>query len=109
MYIENGDSDTSYLGVLECFEFYEILYLYSGIVDAILILNAGKISAAKDLTGEQARDLTASIEKIDSKLAMLRDKLKKTQFNRKMELNIEIKKKLEQQAKGLTKCNTEGD
>lgn len=75
--------------------------LYSGIVDAISIFNAKKVSAAKDLTGEQARDLTASIEKIDSELAILRGKLKKeTQFNRKMELNIEIKK-LEQRKKEI--------
>lgn len=75
--------------------------LYSGIVDAISIFNAKKVSAAKNLTGEQARDLTASIEKIDSELAILRGKLKKeTQFNRKMELNIEIKK-LEKQKAGL--------
>ena len=76
--------------------------LYSGIVDAISIFNAKKLSAAEDLTGEQARDLAASIEKIDSELAILRGKLKKeTQFNRKMEFNIEIKQ-LEQQKKGLT-------
>lgn len=75
--------------------------LYSGIVDAISILNAKKVSAAEDLTGEQARDLTASIEIIDSELVILRGKLKKeTQFNRKMELNIEIKK-LEKQKKEI--------
>jgi hypothetical protein len=75
--------------------------LYSDIVDAISIFNAKKVSATENLTGEQARDLTASIEKIDSELAILRVKLKKeTQFNRKMELNIEIKK-LEKQKKEI--------
>lgn len=54
------------------------------------------------MTGEQARDLTAKIEKIEAELALLRGKLKKeTQFNRKMELNIEVKK-LEKQKKELT-------
>ncbi len=75
--------------------------LYSGIVDTISILNAKKVSAIEGLTGEQARDLTAKIEEIDAEFEILRGKLKKeTQFNRKMELNIEIKK-LEQKKKGL--------
>lgn len=79
-----------HINVMNLSNFYT---LYCDIVDTISILNAKKVSAVEALTGEQARDLTAKIEKIEAELAILRGKLKKeTQFNRKMELNIEIKK-----------------
>lgn len=76
--------------------------LYGDIVDAMSILNAKKVSIITSLTGEQARELTGKIEKIDAELTILRGKLKnEIQFNRKMELNIEIKK-LDKQKKDLT-------
>lgn len=75
--------------------------IYIDIVDTISIHIAKKVSAIMPLTGEQARELTSKIEKIDTDLAILRSKLKKEiQFNRKMELNIDIKK-LEKQKKEI--------
>ncbi|HEY8361922.1 MAG TPA: DUF4391 domain-containing protein [Tissierellaceae bacterium] len=45
------------------------------------------------VTGAKARELSAKIEDIEQRIANLRSKLKKeSQFNRKMELNIEIKR-----------------
>ncbi|HZJ57083.1 MAG TPA: DUF4391 domain-containing protein [Clostridia bacterium] len=46
-----------------------------------------------NITGARARELSAKIEDIEQEIISLRSKLKKeTQFNRKMELNIQIKK-----------------
>ena len=67
--------------------------LYSGIVDVLSIHNARAVAPAAALTGELARALTAKLETLDAQMAGLRSKLKKEQqFNRKMELNLEIKK-----------------
>jgi len=45
------------------------------------------------ITGAEARELSAKIEEIEQKINSLRSKFKKeTQFNRRMELNIEIKR-----------------
>jgi ribosome-binding protein aMBF1 (putative translation factor) len=45
------------------------------------------------ITGAEARELSAKIEEIEGQINSLRAKLKKeSQFNRKMELNIEIKR-----------------
>lgn len=68
--------------------------LYSDIVDAISIFNASQlIGVQKELTGEQARALTAQIERLEQQIAELKAQMKKeTQFNRKVELNMEIKK-----------------
>lgn len=68
--------------------------LYSDIVDAICIYNVSSILPDKQaVTGSEARQLSAEIEYIEHQIATLRAKLKsETQFNRKMELNIEIKK-----------------
>jgi len=45
------------------------------------------------ITGAEARGLSAKIEDIEQRIISLRSKLnKETQFNRKMELNIEIKR-----------------
>lgn len=67
--------------------------LYSDIVDAISIYNLSAIMATDDnITGAKARELSAQIEDIEQEIVILRSKLKKeSQFNRKMELNIEIK------------------
>ena len=65
--------------------------LYSDMVDAISIKNAEAISNA-ELTGEQARELTAKIDEIDSRIELLKARMKKeTQFNKRVEINIEIK------------------
>lgn len=68
--------------------------LYSDIVDAISIYNLSAIMPTDDtITGAEARELSAKIEDIEQRIANLRSKLKKeSQFNRKMELNIEIKR-----------------
>lgn len=68
--------------------------LYSDIVDTISIYNLSTIIPTDDnITGAEARELSAQIEDIEQEITSLRAKLKKeTQFNRKMELNIEIKR-----------------
>ena len=68
--------------------------LYSDIVDAISIYNLSAIMPTDDtVTGAQARELSAKIEDIEQRIANLLSILQKeTQFNRKMELNIEIKR-----------------
>ena len=68
--------------------------LYSDIVDTISIYNLSAIMPTDDnITGAEARELSAKIEDIEQEITSLRAKLKKeTQFNRKMELNIEIKR-----------------
>lgn len=68
--------------------------LYSDIVDTISIYNLSTIIPTDDnITGAEARELSAQIEDIEQEITSLRAKLKKeSQFNRKMELNIEIKR-----------------
>lgn len=80
--------------------FTNFFALYSDIVDTISIYNLSTIIPTDDnITGAEARELSAQIEEIEQKIINMRSKLKKeTQFNRKMELNIEIKK-LEQNRK----------
>src|SRR5690554_256931 len=74
--------------------FINFYTLYSDIVDAISIYRLSTIMPTDDrITGAEARELSAKIEDIEQEITSLRAKLKKeTQFNRKMELNIEIKR-----------------
>ena len=74
--------------------FTNFFTLYSDIVDAISIYNLSAIMPMdENITGAEARQLSAKIEEIEQEIVSLRYKLKKeSQFNRKMELNIEIKK-----------------
>lgn len=74
--------------------FTNFFALYSDIIDAISIYNLSTIIPTDDnITGAEARELSAQIEDIEQEITSLRAKLKKeSQFNRKMELNIEIKK-----------------
>ena len=67
---------------------------YADWVDAISVFNAQtKIHADAGLTGEDARRLLAEQEQREAKIAALRAELKKeTQFNRRVEINIEIKR-----------------
>lgn len=71
--------------------FYE---LYSDLVDRISIHNAQFIiHNCENLTGEQARELLARRQATEAKIAALRAELKReTQFNRKVEINMEIKR-----------------
>ena len=74
--------------------FINFYTLYSDIVDAISIYRLSTIMPTDDnITGTEARELSTKIEDIEQEITSLRAKLKKeTQFNRKMELNIEIKR-----------------
>jgi len=74
--------------------FINFYTLYSDIVDAISIYNISFVLPTNgNITGAEARELSAKIEDIEQRIANLRSKLKKEpQFNRKMELNIEIKR-----------------
>ncbi len=77
--------------------------LYNDIVDTISIYNLSTfVPIDNNLTGTEARKLSAQIEDLEQKIKNLRSKLKKeSQFNRKMELNIEIKKLEERKNKLL--------
>lgn len=68
--------------------------LYSDIVDAISKYNAKLITGKETkISGEKARELISKINDIDQRIAALRVTLKKErQFNRRMEISIEIKK-----------------
>lgn len=74
--------------------FANFFALYSDIVDAISIFNLSTIMPSEEhITGVEARELSNQIEEVAQKIASLRSRLKKeVQFNRKMELNIEIKR-----------------
>ena len=67
--------------------------LYCDIVDTVSIYNAtALIPTDLDISGEEARIITAEIEGLEKQIASLKSKLKnETQFNKKMELNIEIR------------------
>lgn len=90
------ESDSALFAKLDIkqMRFTNFYALYSDIVDAISIYNLSAIMTTDDnITGAEARELSAQIEDIEQRIINLRSKLKKeTQFNRKMELNIEIKR-----------------
>ena len=66
--------------------------MYSDLIDAIAIFNASRLTD-KEINGEDARKLLRRNAEIDSQIAALRAELKKaTEFNRKMEINLKIKK-----------------
>lgn len=89
-----NDSDLFAKLDIKQMRFTNFYTLYSDIVDAISIYNLSAIMPTDDtITGAKARELSAKIEDIEQRIANLRSKLKKeSQFNRKMELNIEIKR-----------------
>lgn len=74
--------------------FTNFFALYSDIVDAISVYNVSNIIPDDTaITGTEARQLSAEIQGIEQQIAASKAKIKsETQFNRKMELNIEIKK-----------------
>ena len=82
--------------------------LYADIVDTISKYNAKLITGENtEISGEEARELVSKIANIDQRIAALRFELKKeTQFNRRMEINIEIKK-LEQTRVNLIRRQNE--
>lgn len=67
---------------------------YTDWVDRLSIRKAQeKVQTTDELTGEEARQLLAQREQVEKEIAALRAELKKeTQFSRKVELNMKIKK-----------------
>ena len=67
---------------------------YTDWVDKLSVQNAQeKMQVSDDLTGEEARQLLAQREQVEKEIAALQAELKKeTQFSRKVELNMRIKK-----------------
>lgn len=66
--------------------------MYSDLLDAIAVFNVSKLTD-KEINGEDARKLLRRNAEIDNQIAALRAELKKaTEFNRKMEINMKIKK-----------------
>ncbi len=90
------ESDSALFAKLDIkqMRFTNFYALYSDIVDTISIYNLSTIIPTDDnITGAEARELSAQIEDIEQEITSLRARLKKeSQFNRKMELNIEIKR-----------------
>lgn len=83
--------------------FRNLYALYDDFVSAVYAFKAEEIlNHPADITPEEARELTLTIQRLDEEMTSLKGKLKReTQFNRKMELNIQMKK-LEQQRQQLT-------
>ena len=66
---------------------------YSDMVDVLCQAMVQQAGASAEVTGEQARQILHGIASLDTRIASLRAELKKeTRFNRKMELNIQIKR-----------------
>lgn len=89
-----GDSSLFEKLDIKKMRFTNFYMLYSDIVDSISVFNISNIIPAEvALTGVEARKLSMDIEALEQDISILKAKLKKeTQFNRKMELNIEIKR-----------------
>lgn len=68
--------------------------LYSDMVDAISVYNVSNIMPDDiSITGAEARQLSSEIQCIEQQITALKAKIKsETQFNRKMEFNIEVKR-----------------
>lgn len=74
------------------FRYTNFFDMYSDIVDTIAVFNAEKLTD-EEISGDKARELLRRNAEIDSQIATLRAELKKaTEFNRKMEINMKIKK-----------------
>lgn len=88
------DSPIPYRLDIKQMRFTNFYAFYSDLIDAMSIYNASIILSSNiNMTGDEARKFTSKVEFIEQEIATLRTKLKKeTQFNRRMELNIQIKK-----------------
>ena len=74
------------------FRYTNFFDMYSDIVDAVAVFNAEKLTD-EEISGEDARELLRRNAEIDSQIAALRAELKKaTEFNKKMEINLKIKR-----------------
>lgn len=75
------------------FRFTNFFDMYSDIADSVSIHNAQCLIHKENITGEQARELIRRNNELEGRITALRAELKKeTQFNKKMEINMEIKK-----------------
>ena len=90
------DSDSALFAKLDIkqMRFTNFYALYSDIVDAISIYNLSTIMATDiNITGAEAREIATKVEGLEKQIASLKSQInKETQFNRKIELNIKIKK-----------------
>ncbi len=75
--------------------FTDFYSLYSDIVDTICIYNAelrGIVHADSEISGDEAREIVRQMDELDDKITKLKAKIKnETQFNRKVEMNLEIR------------------
>lgn len=86
------ESDTSWFDVskMNMTNFYA---LYSDMVDCISVHNAQGIFLTDNLNGALARELMNELEDVENRIAALKAKMKKeTQFNKRVEINMEVKK-----------------
>lgn len=79
---------------IRALRFTNFFDFYTDWVDRLSVQNAQeKMKVSEDLTGEKARQLLAQRERVEKEINALRAELKKeTQFSRKVELNMRIKK-----------------
>ena len=91
--LQEGDSFWTALSIrnLRPTNFYDF---YSDWLDRLSIQKAKEqVPSSEDLNGEEARMLLAQRENMEKEIAILRAELKKeTQFSRKVELNMKIKR-----------------
>lgn len=77
---------------ISSFRYTNFFDMYSDIVDTIAVFNAEKLTD-EEIGGEEARELLRRNAEIDNQIAALRAELKKaTEFNKKMGINMKIKK-----------------
>lgn len=89
-----SDKDNRFLESLDVrtMSYVNFYRMYGDMVDRIVLYNAQGIIHSGAVTPDEARDLLAQAAEREKRLADLRGKLKKeTQFNRRVELNVEIK------------------
>lgn len=96
----NGDSSLFEKLDIKQMRFTNFYALYTDILDVISIYNVSRIMPSSAVhTGEEARLLLSNVETLEQEITSFKAKFKKeTQFNRKMEINIEIKKLEKEQA-----------
>lgn len=80
--------------------FTNCLAFYSDLIDTVSIYNAERlVGTGIQQNGESARELVKALAALEDEINALRNVLQKeTQFNRKMEMNIQIKKLEEKKA-----------
>lgn len=84
--------------------YIDLYKFYNSFVDNVKLYNAAKysnnIDGLKNLEVEVVKEITDKIEKLGLEIVRLRNNLKKeSQFNKKIEINIKIKKIQEEQNK----------